>query len=81
MRDFNPVILKPYAGHAFFRKQADGLAIRFTSHCGQVLGATASPDYINDLTGEDLAQADEDTLQCIVCVILQDETLQYRTVK
>ncbi len=78
--DWNPVLLAPYAGEAWYKLCADGLAIRQVNLCGEVMDAIASHQYVDTLLGVDIRTADDDTLQRTVCGVLMDETIPFQTV-
>ncbi len=78
--DWQPVELEPYTNQAWYQVQDNGMAIRQVNHCGEILEALATPEYIDDLLGINIQTADDESLQATVCGVLMDEKLTFNTV-
>ena len=78
--DWQPVELEPYTNQAWYQVHENGLAIRQVNHCGEIMEALATPEYIDDLLGINIQTADDESLQATVCGVLMDEKLTFKTV-
>ncbi len=78
--DWQPVELEPYTNQAWYQVQDNGMAIRQVNHCGEILEALATPEYIDDLLGINIQTADDESLQATVCGVLMDEKVLFKTI-